>query len=291
MRGDSLKKELSIYTFGDLLDHFPFRHIDKTNIASIADINYDTEYIQVAGRLLSFDIIGEKFAKRMVATIRDKTGVLELAWFQGINYVQKTLVEGTDYLVFGKVGFFNGKAQIVHPEIEIFVPQKAGGKVFLEPVYPTTEKLKIKGLNGRSIAKLTHQLFSQLQPKDIEENLPNDVMEKLHLIERNIAYRAAHFPKDEVEYNAAIKRLKFEELFVAQVRLGLVRMQRHRANKGVVFEKVGDYFNNFYNNHLPFALTNAQKRVLKEIRTDTARGAQMNRLLQGDVGSGNKRFI
>ncbi|MFY7964773.1 MAG: ATP-dependent DNA helicase RecG [Chitinophagaceae bacterium] len=286
LRGESLKKELSIYTFDDLLNHFPFRHIDKTKISNIADINYDTEYIQVAGRLLSFDVMGEKFAKRMVATIRDKTGDLELTWFQGINYVQKNLVEGSDYLVFGKVGFFNGKAQIVHPEMEIFIPQKAGGKVFLEPVYPTTEKLKIKGLNGRSIAKITHQLFFQLKPTDIEENLPFDIIDKLQLMERNVAYRAAHFPKDEVEYKAAIKRLKFEELFVAQVRLGLIRMQRHRANKGVVFEKVGTHFNNFYNNHLPFALTNAQKRVLKEIRTDTARGSQMNRLLQGDVGSG-----
>lgn len=286
MRGDSLKKELEIFTFGDLLNHFPFRHIDKTKVSAIADINYQTEYIQVAGRLLHFDIIGEKYTKRLVATIKDKTGELELAWFQGVNYVQKTLVEGTDYLLFGKVSFFNGKPQMVHPEMEIFVPQKAGGKIFLEPVYPTTEKLKVKGLNGRSIAKLTHQLLLQLQPKDIEENLPKDVLERLGLMDRNIAYRAAHFPKDEAEHLAAIRRLKFEEFFVAQIRLALIRMQRHRANKGVVFEKVGDYFNKFYKHHLPFELTNAQKRVLKEIRTDTARGAQMNRLLQGDVGSG-----
>lgn len=286
MRGDSLKKELEIFTFGDLLNHFPFRHIDKTKVSAIADINYQTEYIQVAGRLLHFDVIGEKYTKRLVATLKDKTGELELAWFQGVNYVQKTLVEGTDYLLFGKVSFFNGKPQMVHPEMEIFVPQKASGKIFLEPVYPTTEKLKVKGLNGRSIAKLTNQLLLQLQPKDIEENLPKDVLERLGLMDRNIAFRAAHFPKDEAENLAAIRRLKFEEFFVAQIRLALIRMQRHRANKGVVFEKVGDYFNTFYKNHLPFELTNAQKRVLKEIRTDTARGAQMNRLLQGDVGSG-----
>jgi ATP-dependent DNA helicase RecG len=165
LRGDSLKKELSIYNFGDLLDHFPFRHIDKTKVSNIADINYSTEYIQVAGRLLGFEIIGEKFAKRMVATIRDKTGELELAWFQGISYAQKTLVEGTDYLLFGKVGFFNGKPQMVHPEMEIFEPQKAGGKVFLEPVYPTTEKLKVKGLNGRSLLNLHVSYSLNYNPK------------------------------------------------------------------------------------------------------------------------------
>jgi ATP-dependent DNA helicase RecG len=286
LRGDLLKKELEIFTFGDLLNHFPFRHIDKTAVAKIADINFKTEYIQVAGRLQWFELVGEKQGRRLVAHIKDNTGELELVWFKGISYVEKILEVGVDYLVFGKIGFFNGKPQMAHPDLEIFVPQKAGGKIFLEPIYSTTEKLKARGLNAKAISKLTHQLFTQLQPKDIVENLPNDILEKLQLMERNVAYRAAHFPKDEQEFEFAIKRLKFEELFIAQVRLALVRIQRHKAFKGVVFEKVGDYFNNFYNNHLPFALTNAQKRVLKEIRTDTARGYQMNRLLQGDVGSG-----
>ena len=281
-----LKKELEIFTFGDLLNHFPFRHIDKTAVAKIADINFKTEYIQVAGRLQWFELVGEKQGRRLVAHIKDNTGELELVWFKGISYVEKILEGGVDYLVFGKIGFFNGKPQMAHPDVEIFVPQKAGGKIFLEPIYSTTEKLKARGLNAKAISKLTHQLFTQLQPIDIIENLPKDILEKLQLMERNVAYRAAHFPKDEQEFEFAIKRLKFEELFIAQVRLALVRIQRHKAFKGVLFEKVGDYFNNFYNNHLPFALTNAQKRVLKEIRTDTARGYQMNRLLQGDVGSG-----
>ena len=286
MRGDLLKKELGIFTFQDLLDHFPFRHIDKTKVETIASINFQTEFIQVAGRLQWVELIGEKQGKRLLASVRDKTGELELVWFKGISYVQKILVEGTDYLLFGKVGFFNGKPQMAHPELEIFVPQKAGGKIFLEPIYSTTEKLKVRGLSAKNISKLTHQLLSQLQAKDIEENLPADLICKLNLMDRNVAYRAAHFPKDEQEFEQAIYRLKFEELFIAQVRLALVRIQRHKAFKGVVFEKVGDYFNTFYNNHLPFQLTNAQKRVLKEIRTDTARGYQMNRLLQGDVGSG-----
>ena len=286
LRGDLLKKELGIYTFQDLIDHFPFRHIDKTKVETIGSITPNTEYVQVAGRLQYSEVIGVKQAKRLTATIRDKTGELELVWFKGISYVEKILVEGTDYLLFGKVSFFNGKPQMAHPELEIFVPQKAGGKAFLEPIYSTTEKLKARGLNAKTISKLTHQLFSQLQAKDIVENLPQDILVKYNLLERSIAYRAAHFPKYEAEFDKAIYRLKFEELFIAQVRLALVRIQRHKAFKGVVFEKVGDYFNNFYNNHLPFALTNAQKRVLKEIRTDTAKGYQMNRLLQGDVGSG-----
>lgn len=281
-----LKKELEIFTFQDLLDHFPFRHIDKTKIETIDSINYNTEYVQVVGRLLSTELIGAKQSKRLVATVKDKTGILELVWFKGINYVEKILTEGTDYLLFGKVSFFNGKPQMAHPELEVYVPQKANAKVFLEPIYSTTEKLKARGVNTKVLSKLSHQLFSQLQATDIVENLPENIIAKYNLLPRNIAYRAAHFPKDEEEYNKAIYRLKFEELFIAQIRLALVRLKRHKASKGVLFEKVGDNFNNFYNHHLPFTLTNAQKRVLKEIRTDTAKGYQMNRLLQGDVGSG-----
>ena len=281
-----LKKELSIFTFNDLLEHFPHRHIDKTKVSAISDITPQTEFIQVAGTLMSYEIVGEKRSKRLVAQIADKTGKLELAWFQGIQWVQKSLHIGANYLVFGRTGFFNGKPQIVHPEMEIINPEIAEVKNFLEPVYPTTEKLKARGLNGRQIGKLTLTLLSQLQPKDIEENLPDDVLQKLKLIKRNEAYRSVHFPQTTEDYDAALKRLKFEELFIAQVRMNLIRLQRHKVSRGAVFEKVGNYFNDFFNHHLPFQLTNAQKRVMKEIRTDTARGHQMNRLLQGDVGSG-----
>jgi ATP-dependent DNA helicase RecG len=268
------------------LNLFPFRHIDKTKVAAIADINFETDYIQVAGRLTDYDILGEGRSKRLVAHIKDSSGSLELTWFQGINWVQKMLNISSDYLVFGKVSFFNSKPQITHPEIEIFVPAKASGKTFLEPVYPSTEKLKARALNGRQIAKLTYQLLSQLQPTDIQENIPTNILQSHQLMDRNIAFRAIHFPQSNEEYEAAVKRLKFEELFIAQLRMNLIRLQRHKASRGVLFEKVGDYFNNFYKNHLPFELTNAQKRVFKEIRTDTAKGHQMNRLLQGDVGSG-----
>jgi len=286
LRGDMLKKELGIFTFADLLNHFPNRHVDKTKVSKIREINLQTDYIQVAGTLLFFEVIGEQRGKRLVAQIKDDTGILELTWFQGINWVQKGLQEGSDYLVFGKPGFFNGKPQIVHPEIEIFVPAKAGGKAFLEPVYPSTEKLKARSLNGRQIGKLTYTLFSQLQAKDIVENLPPEIADRHQLMPRYEAYKSIHFPETIEAYQLAVKRLKFEELFIAQIRLNLVRLQRHQSSKGVAFSKVGNYFNDFYNLHLPFQLTNAQKRVLKEIRLDTAQGHQMNRLLQGDVGSG-----
>ncbi len=281
-----LKKELNIYTFADLLEHYPHRHIDKTKVSRIKDINPQTEFIQVAGKLVYIEVVGERRGKRLVAQLQDDTGTLELAWFQGINWVQKSLVTGMQYLVFGRTGFFNGKPQIVHPEIETFVPAKADGKNFLEPVYPTTEKLKARALNGRQLGKLTYALFSQLKPETIIENIPDDLLRRLQLMGRYEAYCNIHFPVSGEAYQQAVKRLKFEELFIAQVRLNLVRLQRHQVSKGVVFEKVGDYFNTFYSQYLPFELTGAQKRVIKEIRNDTARGHQMNRLLQGDVGSG-----
>ncbi len=269
-----------------MLEFFPFRHIDKTKITRITDIHPDTDFVQVAGKLMFMEIIGENRSKRLIAQLQDGTGVLELAWFQGINWVQKNLIVGGTYLVFGKAGFFNSKPQIVHPEIEVFIPAVTGAKAVLEPVYPSTEKLKARSLNGRQIAKLTQQLLLQLQPRDIEENIPTYLLQQLQLMNRFDAYVKAHFPASQQEYDKAIHRLKFEEFFIAQVRLNLVRLQRHQTSRGVVFEKVGAYFNDFYNNHLPFQLTGAQKRVLKEIRNDTARGHQMNRLLQGDVGSG-----
>src|SRR4051794_13570449 len=177
-----LKKELSIFTFGDLLEHFPLRHIDKTTVNAIADISSETDFVQVAGTLEDITIIGEKRSKRLVARIRDKSGVLELCWFQGINWIEKNINAGKPYLVFGKAGFFNGKPQITHPEIELWSPAMADGKNFLEPVYPTTEKLKSKGLNGKQIGKLTATLMEMISAKEIQENLPAPIISKLELI-------------------------------------------------------------------------------------------------------------
>ena len=286
MKGALLKKEANIFTFKDLLEYYPFRHIDKTRVDKIADLSPAVEYAQVAGRLSRFEIIGEKRAKRLVAYLQDDTGEIELTWFQGISWVEKTLHNGDLYLVFGKLSFFMNKVQLVHPEIEIFTPEKAGGKKFLEPIYPSTEKLKARGLSGRAMGKLTYALLQLLSSKDFPENLPDTVVVQYRFISRWEAFCNIHFPSSDDLYTHAVRRLKFEELFFAQLRLGMIRSTRHRFSKGWVFDKVGNLFNTFYNQYLPFQLTNAQKRVLKEIRKDAGTGKQMNRLLQGDVGSG-----
>lgn len=280
-----MKKELNIFTFKDLLEYFPFRHIDKSKIGLIKDVLPDTEFAQVAGVLVNVELIGDKRSKRLVAQLKDKTGILELTWFQGINWLQKTLQTGQTYLVFGRTGFFMSKPQIVHPEIELYTPEQTPS-LKLEPVYSSTEKLKSRGLGGRQIGKLTQLLLAMLHEKDLPENLPQQVLRSAKFMSRFQAYRQVHFPASQQEYDAAVRRLKFEELFIAQLRLGLLKLNRHKYSKGVVFDKVGDLFNNFYKNYLPFELTGAQKRVMKEIRGDTAKGHQMNRLLQGDVGSG-----
>ena len=269
-----------------MLEFFPYRHIDKTQVKPISEITGQTDYVQIAGRLTRVELMGENRGKRLVAEIRDATGVLELVWFQGINWVQKTLETGNEYLVFGRAGFFQGEPQITHPEIELLTHDKKEGKSFLEPVYPTTEKLKAKGLGGRQIARLTIALLNMLKDHDVPEILPPKIIEQFQLLPRLSAYNQIHFPPDLNVYHKAVERLKFEELFIAQLRLGLIKSQRHRHSRGVVFGHVGDLFNTFYKQYLPFELTGAQKRVLKEIRKDTASGRQMNRLLQGDVGSG-----
>ena len=218
--------------------------------------------------------------------LKDDTGVIELVWFQGINWVQKILHVGQQYLLFGKLGFFMGTPQIAHPDVENFTSHNTGGKNFLEPIYPSTEKLKAKGINGNTFAKFTKELLQRIAEKDLPENLPDDIVKQFKLLTRYKAYQQIHFPNSEKHYQHALRRLKFEEFFFAQVRMQLVKMQRHRFSKGLLFDKVGNLFNDFYKNYLPFQLTGAQKRVLKEIRKDAGSGRQMNRLLQGDVGSG-----
>jgi ATP-dependent DNA helicase RecG len=222
----------------------------------------------------------------LIGELKDSSGSIELVWFQGINWIQKSLQTGSDYLVYGRAGFFQGMPQITHPEIEPYTNEKSGGKSFLEPVYPTTEKLKVKGFGGRQIGKLTFGLLGILSEKDIPENLPGTILQRMKLMPRYQAYQQIHFPASAELYQLALNRLKFEELFLAQLRMHLIKAHRHQYSKGVMFSKVGDLFNNFYKQYLPFALTGAQKRVIKEIRNDTAHGRQMNRLLQGDVGSG-----
>jgi ATP-dependent DNA helicase RecG len=280
-----LRKELDIDTFGDLLELFPYRHIDKSYVYSISEVLGSSDFVQITGSLGILRVLGSGKAKRLVTTLEDGTGAIKLVWFQGISWLEKNLHPGFRYLAYGKIGFFNGEAQLTHPELERMDEVKTD--VFpLQPIYPSTEKLKTRSLGGRQIAKLTQQLLSQLKEKDIPEFLPAETCSKYSLISRFKAFRSIHFPVSQQAYQEALYRLKFEELFVNQVRTGMMKTQRHNQSRGVVFSRVGRFFKDFYANTLPFELTGAQKRVLREIREDTATGHQMNRLIQGDVGSG-----
>jgi len=285
-RGELLRKELNLHTFGDLLNYFPFRYVDRTKVEKIAQLHGGMDYVQIRGRITSLEIIGEKRGKRLVATLRDETGEIDLVWFQGWQWMQKALREQVAYLVFGRLSVFNGVLQMAHPEMDLLTENIATGKQFLEPVYYTTEKLKAKGLTAKAIGKLTFNLLEQLSPMEIPENLPGPVIQQYRLMTRPMAFFKIHLPLNEEEAQQARRRLKFEELFISQVRICRIKIRRHKLSQGFVFESVGNHFNEFYNDHLPFALTGAQKRVLKEIRLDTMNGRQMNRLLQGDVGSG-----
>lgn len=282
-RGELLRKELGIATFADLLDHYPYRYSDRSKLTKIANIGPQTENVQIAGTLVNINEEGDGRRKRLVATLFDDTGRIELLWFQGAQWMKKSLKENENYLVYGRISVFNGAYNIAHPEIE---PLHSNTVVSgMQPVYPSTEKLKAKGIGNRSFAKLTAALFEKVQAGDIPENLPPTLLQQYHLCSRYLAMRWVHFPDTEEHMQAATFRLKWEELFISQLIIGKIR-QQHTIQPGQKFEKVGDFFNNFYNKHLPFSLTGAQKRVLKEIRIDTASGKQMNRLVQGDVGSG-----
>jgi ATP-dependent DNA helicase RecG len=286
VRGDLLRKEIAVYTIGDLLEHYPLRHLDKTKVDKIAELHNGADYTQVAGRLVSKDILGERRAKRLVAQLQDDTGIIELVWFQGIPWVDKLLQTGKSYLVFGKLSFFGQKPQLAHPELEPLRTDLAEGKKHWEAIYPSTEKLKAKGLNGKAIGKLVEDAFRKISPDDLPENIPAALLDKYKLKGRYDAFRHIHLPVNMDAYQQAVRRLKFEEFFISQLHIQSMKKTRLRASRGLVFEQVGDAFNTFYNQYLPFPLTEAQKRVLREIRKDLVTGKQMNRLLQGDVGSG-----
>ncbi|MDB5089544.1 MAG: ATP-dependent helicase RecG [Mucilaginibacter sp.] len=286
-RAEILKKELQIFNFSDLLSYFPYKYIDRTRFYKIKEIQPDLPYVQVLARLTHKEIIGEKRTSRLVAQAQDDTGVIELVWFQGIKWIEKTLIPGKVYVLFGKPTFFNGKVQMAHPEMELYSTdvQQRKGNLTLQPAYNSTEKLKQYSLDSKGIMKLVAALLEQ-QLKEIHENLPLYIINRFKLIGRAEAYKNIHFPEDAAKLNEAQHRLKFEELFFLQLKLLKNKLLHNQKFKGNIFESVGNTFNEFYHHKLPFPLTNAQKRVLKEIRQDTQRGVQMNRLLQGDVGSG-----
>ena len=284
-RSEMLEKDLGIRTYEDLLHYYPFRYVNKSQFYKISEVNSDLPYIQLVGEIVRMEEIGAKRSKRLVAYIQDETGLLELVWFKGVKWVKNSVKPNTQYVVFGKPNLFNGKINIAHPEIESVEEYKKGMCNTLQPMYPSSEKLSNKGLNNKAIGKLTQTLLPQLK-NQIRETLSTELLQKLNLPSREEALFDIHFPKNTQDLQRAQYRLKFEELFFIQLQLIQMKQVRQQKLKGHNFSTIGEYFNQFFNEHLPFELTNAQKRVLKEIRKDCGGEYQMNRLLQGDVGSG-----
>ncbi len=286
LRGDLLKKELGIFTFRDLLFHFPFRYVDKTKFHQIRDLSVESDAVQLRGTLRRLSVAGTGRKKRLVGKLRDETGAIDLVWFKGVHWLEKSLEIGQEYIVYGRVNNFNGVINIPHPETELVLLSNTTKANTFAPVYPSTEKLNTKGLDAKGQRKIIAALFDKINANQIAENLPEYMLQKFRFPGRFKALQDIHFPKNQKDLDAARNRLKFEELFFLQLRLLQIRRRRKDAIKGFVFSKIGDFFNRFYKEKLPFELTGAQKRVLKEIRQDLGSGKQMNRLLQGDVGSG-----
>lgn len=285
-KGDLLKKEIGVYTQRDLLFQYPYRYIDKTQFHRIGELSEHSGEVQIRGILRRLTMAGQGRKKRLVGVFRDASGALELVWFKGANWIEKSLTVGMEYIVYGRVAAFGNKLNIAHPEIEPVKTENVKADASFAPVYPSTEKLNTKGLNARARRRLMKELLDKLTPPDLPENLPAYLIQKFKFPSRLQALQQIHFPRDQEELKAARNRLKFEELFFLQLRLLQIKRRRKDAIKGYVFDQIGEYFNHFYQHHLPFELTNAQKRVVKEIRRDLGLGIQMNRLLQGDVGSG-----
>lgn len=284
-RAEILKKELNIYTQGDLLHHYPFRYVDRTKFYTVSEANVNLPYIQIKGVIRSIVVRGDKRKKHLSGRFEDATGFIELKWFQGVKWITSSIKLNTEYILFGKPTEFNGYLNIVHPELELSDEAKLSVASSMQPVYPTTEKLKLKGLDSKGLLRLQKNLHL-VMPANLPETLPELPVKDLHLISRRQAYSSIHFPESIQLQEKAELRIKFEELFFLQLRLLHAKLLRTEKTKGLVFGEVGKNFNDFFHHYLPFELTNAQKKVIKEIRVDFGSGKQMNRLLQGDVGSG-----
>lgn len=285
-RAEVLQKELGAFHFRDLLHHFPFRYVDRSRFYTIREITPSDTLVQVRGKLMSLEVTGQKRKKILKGEFMDETGSIELVWFQGIKWMQEGLKIGAEYVVFGKPNIFKGTLSMAHPEIESVAQAQSKTRARLQPVYPSTEQMKKRGLDSKGLYKLTQHLFERIAPNDLPENIPDALLKKYKMTGRYNAMRWIHLPENEKQIKAAQRRLKFEELFLLQLQVLRMRLQRHADVPGALLEKLGPYFNAFYEDVLPFELTGAQKRVLKEIRKDVLSGKQMNRLLQGDVGSG-----
>lgn len=285
-RKEILSKELNIATWRDLLEYYPYKYVDRSKIYRINELDGAMPFVQIKGRILSF----EEFAmgarrKRIVAHFSDGHGVVDLVWFRGTQYIYKTYKVGTEYIVFGKPTVYGGRYQFAHPEIENTADLQLS-EMGMQPYYSTTEKMKNSGMTSRAIEKITKTLITKLPEGSLQETLPPFITVPLHLIGRKEAFRDIHYPKSIDELQHAQLRLKFEELFYVQLNILRYASDHRRKYRGYIFQHVGENFNYFYKNNLKFELTGAQKRVMHEIRADMAKGRQMNRLLQGDVGSG-----
>ncbi len=285
-RASLLASELDLHTYNDLLHFFPNRYVDRSRFYKIAELNMAPAEVQVKGEFISFREEGGGNKKRLVAEFADDTGSMELIWFKNYKWVERTYQKGRAYVIYGKLNWFGNRVSVIHPEVELLSQFQLHGHLGLVPVYPSTEKLVKKGgLTNKIMRKIMFNLFEETG-RNFPETLPGYLIDKLRFISRSDALYRIHFPSNLNELAKAQYRLKFEELFYLQMQLLYHRQQRKTKIKGHVFNKIGDYFNRFYHEVLPFELTGAQKRVIKEIRRDVKTGAQMNRLVQGDVGSG-----
>ena len=283
-RAQLLQRELDVYTYGDLLEYFPYRYVDRSQISTIATMNIDEPYVVLRGTIHNLHTVGNGKSTRLSALLQDATGQIELVWFQGLKWIRESLKPDTEYIVMGKPTVFNGHINIAHPDLERADHEGASNIKYI-PIYSSTEKLKAKGLNTKGIAKLTEQLLRMADGR-IPETLPQQVINKYKLPSRANAIEVIHYPVRPHDIAVSIQRMKFEELFFLQLDYQYAKHERQQRSNGYVFSIVGEHFNRFYNERLAFELTGAQKRVVKEIRADMKSGHQMNRLLQGDVGSG-----
>jgi ATP-dependent DNA helicase RecG len=285
-RAEILKTELNIFTFYDLLQYVPYKYVDRSKFYPIADTrNLCNTYIQIKGRITDSYILGAGKGKRLVANFQDQTGSLQLIWFNNLKYIEESLQKNGTYIIFGKPNLFNNNVNITHPEITKESEENTLVAIPFQPFYSTTEKMKRNGLDSKAIGRLTYLLLNEVKDK-IPENLPDYLLEKLNLINRQPAFIHIHFPQTQQLLKQATNRLKFEEMFFLQLSMLQYRIKNTQIKNGYCMPKVGKLFHEFYAQHLPFPLTDAQKRVIKEIRADFISGHQMNRLLQGDVGSG-----
>ena len=282
---DMLQKELGISKISDLLEYYPYKYVDRSRIYTINELRSDMPFVQVKGRILGFEEFGSgPRKKRLVAHFTDGTGIADIVWFSGIKYATQQFKVNTEYIVFGKPTLYGGRYQFAHPDIDKAEDLQLS-QMGMQPYYITTEKMKKAGLTSRSIEKITKAMLEKMN-QPLPETLPPFIANRLRLVERDTALRHVHYPKTAEELQSARFRLKFEELFYVQLNILRYASDQKKKYRGYTFPRIGEIFNSFYSNHLPFSLTDAQKRVMREIRSDLGSGRQMNRLLQGDVGSG-----